>query len=191
MSNSLQMASLFLITTIFDIYLYILIIRLILVWVRSDYFNPITQFITKCTDFIIRPLRRIIPNIGNLETSSLVLLLVLELIKFLLLTMISVGTPNFIGLPLLAIGDAVKILLSAFFYGILLQAILSWIQPHSPVSYLLYQFNSPVMRPFQRVIPPVAGVDISPIPALIVLQLLIIIIVYPLMSIGWNLALGS
>lgn len=189
MSDTLRAGLLFLITTVFNIYLFILTIRILLVWVQADYFNPITQFITKCTDFLVIPLRRFIPNFKRIECSSIVLLLLIEMIKFLLVCSLSFGFPNIFGLFILAIADSIKLFLETFFYAILFQAILSWIQPGSPINRVLDQFTAPIMNPFRRLIPPIGGIDISPIPALILLQLLIIILVNPLMALGLEVSI--
>ena len=190
MPDIIRAALLFLINTLFDLYLFVLIVRIILIYVRSNYFDPVTQFITKLTDFIIKPIRRYIPNIRNIETASIVLALVLEIIKFLLISIFSFGFPNILGLIILAIGDLIKITLETFFYAILFQAILSWLQPAAAINRTLMQFTSPIMRPFLRLIPPIGGVDISPIPALILLQLLIIVVVNPIMALGLGVAFG-
>lgn len=191
MPTAVNLGLLFLINTLFDFYLYILMIRIILVYVHAHYFHPFTQFIVKCTDFIIKPLRRIIPNYGRLENASILLLLILAFIKYLLIFSISSRFPNLLGVLIVACGDGIKILLQTFFYAIIFEAILSWIQPWSELSRLLYQFNAPIMQPFRRLIPPIANIDISPIAALIVLQLLLIVLVNPLMMLGLQVALSS
>ncbi len=190
MSNTLHDALLFLINTLFDLYLFILVVRIILVYVRSNYFDPITQFVTKLTDFIVKPLRRLIPNIGRFETVTILLIIVIECIKFLIISSVSFGVPSLIGLLLLSIGDALKLVIQSFFYAIILQAILSWVQPHSPMTQTLNQFTWPIMQPFRRLIPPIGGMDISPIPALIVLQLVNILIATPLIAMGLKTAMG-
>lgn len=190
MADSIRGALLFLISTIFDLYLFVLIIRIILVWVRADYFNPITQFINRLTQFIIKPMRKIIPNIGQLELASVVLIFLLEIAKFSLISSFTFGLSNPLGLLVLATADAIKLLLNTFFYAILLQVILSWLQPYSPVNTILLQFTAPIMRPIQRLIPPVGGFDLSPIPALIILQVLTLLLVNPLMALGINMALS-
>lgn len=191
MPDTLQAGLLFLVNTIFDMYLFILIIRIILVWVGASYFDPITQFVVKLTDFIVKPLRRRIPNINRFETASVILLLLIEVVKFFIISSLSFGIPSIAGLLVLAFADSVKLLIQAFFYAILLQVILSWVQPYSPVSSFLDQFTSPIMRPIKRIVPPVAGFDISPIPALIILQLLSILLVTPLMTAGLAIAYAN
>lgn len=190
MSEYFNNAFLFLISTLFDLYLIVLVIRLILVWIRSDYFNPLVQFIIKVTNFIIRPTRKVIPNIGRIETATLFWIFLLEIIKFSLLASVSIGGFDLLAVFILAAGDLLKLFVQTFFYAIIAQAILSWFQPHSPFNYMLYQFTSPIMRPIQRVVPPIGGIDISPIPALILLQLVLIIVVNPILMTGWAMTLG-
>lgn len=190
MAGTLNNALLFLINTIFNAYLFILCIRLILAWVGADYHEPVTQFIVKCTNFIVKPLRRYIPNFKDLETSTLVLILVIEAIKFFFLAILSFGLPNILGLMVFAFADTLRLIITTFFYAILLQAIVSWIQPQSPINYILIKFCSPILRPLQRIIPPINGFDITPIPAFIILQLLIIVLVEPLIAMGWKIAFG-
>ncbi|HLB42798.1 MAG TPA: YggT family protein [Gammaproteobacteria bacterium] len=190
MSSTLNAALQFLLKTIFDLYLTILVIRIILVYVRANYFDPITQFIVKLTDFLVKPLRYLVPNFRRFEWSSILLVLVLELIKFTLLSMITFGVFNIVGLLLLTVGDTLNLIIQVFFYAILIQAILTWVQPGSLLNHLLYQFTAPIMQPFQRIIPHIGGVDISPIPALITLQLLNIILVNPMLTAGFGTVLG-
>lgn len=188
MSDTLRGALIFLITTVFDLYLFVLTIRLILAWVNADYFHPATQFIVKCSNFLIVPLRKYIPNFKRLETVTLLCIIVISVIKFFLISLLSFGMPNILGLLVLALSDAIKLILETFFYAILLQAILSWLQPGSPIARVLDKFTSPIMYPLQRIIPTISGVDISAIPALIIIQLLLIVVVKQLIYIGWRIA---
>lgn len=187
MPMNIYNALVFLIYTVFDFYLFILVIRLVLVWVKAYYYDPVTQFIAKLTDPIVKPLRRIIPNIGAIETATLILVIVLEMIKFFLLSYLEFGLPNPLGLVILAVGDALKILLDSFFFAILFQAIMSWVNANSHINRVLYQYTAPIMQPLHRIIPPIGGIDITPIPALILLKLLIILFIQPVISVGYAL----
>lgn len=188
MSETLRAALLFLVATIFNLYLFVLIIRLILAWVNADYFHPATQFVVTCTNFIVKPLRNYIRNFKSLETATLLVILVVEIIKFFFVSLLSFGLPNIGGLFILAIGDAFKLICEVFFYAILLQAILTWLQPDAPINRVLDKFTAPILRPFQRFIPPISGFDISPIPALILLQLLRILVANEIIYAGWRIA---
>ena len=190
MSGTTLNAFLFLFTSIFDIYLFVLLIRLVLAWSGGSYQHPITQLIVTLTRFIIDPLRRFLPDVKGIETSTLAVILLVECIKFFLISCMTFGFPNLLGVSILAFADALKLLLQAFFYGIILQALISFIQPQSPILFILNKLTAPILRPLQRLIPPINGFDISPIPALIVLQLLIIILVNPLLAQGLAIAVG-
>ncbi len=183
--TSIYNAFLFLIQTLFDLYLFVLVLRALLAFAGANYFDPITQFIIRCTAFIVNPLRRILPNYRRIEISTLVIILSLELIKYTLIGVLSFKAVSMSGLLILSFADTLKLILQTLFYAIILQAILSWVQPNSPVNLLLYKINAPIMRPIQRVIPPIGGMDITPIPAMILLQLLMIMIVNPLMATGF------
>jgi YggT family protein len=177
MYGNVSSAGVFLINSLFDLYILVLIVRLILAFAKANYFNPVTQVIIKLTQPLVAPLRRFIPNYRGIEFSTLVLIILFEMLKFLLLSLLTIGMPTFIGLFIFAILDTLKFILKTFFYAILLQAILSWFQPgQSPAIQLLQQISAPILRPFQRMIPPINGIDISAIPALILLQVLIILL---------------
>jgi YggT family protein len=186
--STLSEGLLFLINTLFDLFLFILVIRFILAWSSAHYFDPVTQVIVRLTDFLIKPLRRIIPNIYRFELATLLVILVLEFIKFETIALLSLGTPTLTGIIVLALADILKLFIQTFFYAILVQALMSWIMPNSPINNVLYQVTAPIMRPFQRFIPLIGGVDISPIPAMIFLQLLIVMLVNPLMGLGLTLS---
>jgi YggT family protein len=191
MQSPINNATVFLVSTLFDLYLFVLIMRLVLVAMRVDYFNPLSQMIIKLTQKIIGPLRRIIPNYKHIELATVIVILTLEIIKFVLLGLILFGLPNLIGLLLLAVADSLKSLVNFFFYAIIIQAIMSWVSTgHSPMTKVINKITAPVIKPFQRLIPPVGGMDISPIPAMIVLQLLIILFISPLFAMGWGMAFG-
>lgn len=188
--SSLQEALMYLIRTLFDLYLFVLIIRFILSWVRADYFNPITQLAVRLTNPIVKPFRRVLPNFHGIEFSSLMLIFVINLIKFTIVAVMSSGIPNVTGLLLIAFGDMIRLFIQVFTGALVLYAIMSWVQPFSPMQRVLQQVVSPIVHPFQRIIPPVAGFDLSIIPAFIILQLLTIILVNPLIQLGMGIAYG-
>ncbi len=182
--SPLYQGLLFLINTCFDIFLFVLVVRFILAWSGANYFDPITQFVVNITNFVVKPLRRLIPNFRNCETASLVLILVLEIAKFYVISILSMGMPNVLGVLILSIADMARLFVQTLFYGILIQVIMSWVQPVSPLNNTLYQITSPILRPIQRLLPLMAGMDISPIPAMIILQLLLIVLINPMTSAG-------
>lgn len=191
MIGSISNGLLFLIDAIFNLYLCVLIIRLILACAHAPYNDPFTQFIIKLTGFLVKPLKRIIPDVKGIELSTIFLILVIAFIKRLLIALIPFQFPNLLGVLVLAFSDFIYLTLQIFFYAILIQAILSWFQPGSPLNQVLYQVTYPILRPFQRIIPRIQGIDISPIPALILIQLLIIVFVFPLIHLGSVMIQGT
>lgn len=188
MPNALNNAGLLLIHTIFDLYIIVLLIRMILLWARADFFNPITQIIVKLTNPIITPLKHFIPNLYGIECASALIVLLLEIAKFYLIMLLTFGKPHLIGLLILSIADTLKLTINIFFYAILLQAILSWVQGiHSPIGHTLTKMTSPILKPFQRMFKPISGFDISPIPAMLMLQLLLILLITPLTNYGMTM----
>lgn len=188
MNDPVHATLLFLVNTLFDLYLFVLIVRVILVYVGASYVDPAIQVIIKLTDPLVKPLRRYIVNVYGIELATVFLILFFEILKFICLSLLSFGLPSILSLLILTLADSLKLLIQTFFYAIILQAILSWIQPHAPASRLLFQFTSPIMRPFRRYMPLIGGVDLSPIPALIVLQLINILLIGSLMKLGLNMA---
>ena len=179
----------FLINTIADLYVFVLIARIILVWVHADYYNPMTKFVAKLTDWSVQPLKRVLPNIKDLELASLVLIFLIQIVKFFLIGILVYSLPNIFGLLLLALAETIKLTINVFFYAILMQVILSWFPyTHSEIYNLLAIITAPIMRPIRRYVHPVHGFDISPIPALIGLQLIVILFVDPLYSAGMYIA---
>jgi len=176
MYNNATNAGLFLINSLFELYILVLVIRLLLAYASANYFNPITQVIIKLTAPLVNPLRRVLPNFFRIELSTLLLIFLFEIIKIALISLLSVGELNVFFIVMLATTATIKFILQILFYAILLQAILSWFPTgYSPASQVLDQITSPVLRPMRRIIPPIQGIDISPIPALILLQVLIIL----------------
>lgn len=192
MIESLNNAGLFLINTLFDLYILLLLVRLLLAYSQANYFNPIVNMIIKLTQPVIRPLRKFLPTLYGIELSTVVAILLFEFLKFIFISVIVIGTPNFAGIILLSCADALKFLLNIFFYGIFIQAILSWIQiGYSPIADVLDKITAPIMRPLRRMIPLVGGFDISPIPALILLQLIIILFINPFYAMSMEMAFGN
>lgn len=190
MSETIRAALIYLVQAVFDIYLFVLVIRLVLAWISADYTHPVTQLIVKLTNPLVKPLRKYIADYRKLETSTFVLLLLIDLVKVSIISLLKYTLTNPFGLLVLMTADIIQLFLQTFSYAILIQAIMSWIQPGSTMNSLLYQFTSPIMRPLQRYIPLVGGIDITPIPAIILLQLLVIVVVYPLTAIGMGIAFG-
>src|SRR3990167_5411884 len=177
--DTLHYAGLFLIKTLFGLYIFIMMMRIILQWVGANVSNPLVQLVAKLTNPPLKIFRKIFPVIHGFDIAAFLLLLILEWLKIILLTLITTnGLPIVSGLIVLAFAEILDLLVNIFLYSILIFVILSWIYPvmNSPVMLLLYQITEPLMRPMRRILPPISGIDLSPIPVMILLKLIQIII---------------
>jgi YggT family protein len=163
----------FVFRTLLDLYIITFVLRIILQWVRADFRNPLTQFVLRVTNPLVIPARRLIPPAGNLDTATLVVVLLLELIMTLVMINVaclgSAGISQIIALTVLRV---VYLTLRIYLFIILIYVVLSWISPgtHNPAVSLLSSIADPVLRPLRRVIPTIAGLDLSALFAIIGIQ---------------------
>ena len=164
----------FLISTLFSLYILAVMLRFLLGMVRADFYNPISQFLVKITNPLLVPLRKIIPGAGKVDVAAIILMLVLQLIMLAIIVALRGITPPLLTLLLAAIGELVILAINVFLFAIIVQVIISWVNPgsYNPVNGLLNSLTSPVMRPIQRLLPPMSGIDLSPLFAIIGLQVL-------------------
>ena len=177
----MEAALLFLTRTLFDLYLLTFLLRFILQWVRSDFYNPFAQFVLRVTNPLVIPARRVIPAAGGVDLATLVVIILLQLAATYALHLIVGLSPDAVTLIQRSALRLVSLLLWLYFASILLYVILSWVAPggQSPINAMLYTINAPLLRPVRKVIPPIAGLDLSPLIVLIVLQALLIALPLP------------
>ncbi len=164
----------FIITTLFSLYILAVLLRFLLGLVRADFYNPISQFLVRITNPLLIPLRKVIPGFGKVDVAAIVLMLLLQIIMLLIIVALRGASVNILPLLAHAAGDLVILTINVFLVAIIVQVIISWINPgsYNPVNALLDSLTSPVLRPIQRIIPPLSGIDLSPLFALIILQVL-------------------
>ena len=174
----------FLITTLFSLYILAVMLRFLLGAVRADFYNPVSQFLVRITNPVLAPLRKVIPSAGKYDTAALLLMLLLQLTSLVLMVLLRGASVPILTLLLLAVAELVLLLINIFIFSIIIQVVLSWINPgtYTPVGALLQSITSPVLAPIQRMLPPVAGIDLSPLFALIGLQVLKMLI-HPLIGV--------
>lgn len=171
--NPFEQSAILIINTLFSIYILAVMLRFILQWARADFYNPLSQLLVKITNPPLKPLRRLIPGWGGVDFASIVLMVVLKAIELSLIMLIS-GFSAGIGLLILtSVSELVSLAIMLFIGMIIVSVILSWIGPgaQNPMVSLLYQVTEPVLRPFRRIIPPIGGLDLSPIFAIVALQI--------------------
>lgn len=168
----------FLVNIVFDLYLMVVLLRLWLQLARADFYNPFSQFVVKATHPVVAPLRRVLPSLGRLDTATLVLAVSVVICKLLVLELI-VGTPYFsvLGIVFESLLTVIREGLKLIMWVIILRAILSWIsQGRNPMELVLHQLTEPLLAPIRRIIPPIGGLDLSVLVAVIALQFLQILL---------------
>lgn len=182
----LNNAGAFLIQTLFGLYILALMLRFLLQWVRADFYNPIVQVLVRITNPPLLPLRRLVPGLYGLDMAAVLLMLVLQVVELLLTLNLGGASPGLAGIVILAIAKLLNLLISVFFWAILIVAVLSWINPRQrhPAVDLVQQLVEPVLAPARRILPVMGGLDLSPILVLITLQVARMIIVQPLQDAG-------
>ena len=168
----------FLVGTLIDLYITAVLLRLLLQWVRADFYNPVCQFLVKVTNPVIVPLRRVIPSIWKVDTASVITIVVLEIISVWVASRISSSPLDFGQIFVFSLVKLVAAVLMTYFFLIIASVILSWVgaRMRHPAIPLVYQLTEPVLRPFRRIIPPIAGLDLSPLFALIAIRFLLLLI---------------
>jgi len=171
----------FLVTTVGDLFALSLLLRFMLQWLRAPARNPVSALVAALTDFAVRPARRVIPGLWGLDLATLILAWLVELAQiWLVLKLRGYELGSAVGVAMVALGalaalQLLRLALYVVMIAVLLQAVLSWINPHSPIAPLLARVARPFLRPVQKLLPPVANVDLSPLVVLIFCQLLLTI----------------
>ena len=181
-------ATTYLIGTIFELYILIVMLRFLLQLVKADFYNPISQFVVKATQPPLRHLRRYVPGVAGVDVASLVLMLGLKFIEIWLIRSIASGPPAVGGALIMSVAGLLQLTINVFFWAIIIQIVISWVNPglHNPITNLLHRLTEPLLGPARRILPPISGFDLSPIPVLIGLRLLLYLVVDPL----YGVALG-
>ena len=168
----------YLIGTLIDLYVTAVMLRLLLQWVRADFYNPVCQFLVKLTNPVLVPLRRVIPAIGKLDTASVVLMIALEILSVWIVSRIGSADLTIQQIVVFALIKLMATMLWILFFLIIVSVILSWVgaRARHPAIPLVYQVTEPVLAPFRKVIPPIAGIDLSPLFALIAIRFLLLLL---------------
>lgn len=169
----------FLIDTLFSIYLGIIALRLIMQWAQWEYSNPLVQIIIRATQVPVKILRRFVPSIGRWDNATIVFLVTVTVIKLLLLSFL-----HPIPLTVFAvIREIFSLFIILFTASIIIQVILSWLAPYNdnPISPLINRMNAPLLNPVKRWLPPMSGLDLSPFVVILGLQILSMLVL-PLLT---------
>ncbi len=168
----------FLVEAIFSLYIAAVVIRLLLGFARANFQNPLSQFLVKITNPVLVPLRRFVPSFGSIDTSAVLLAYGLTLIKISLLFLITRGAIMFPESLFIALGELITTIIWVYLIALILQAVISWVgnTQGNPIAPLINSLTNPMLRPIRKVVPLVGMMDLSPLVAILGLNILLIIV---------------
>ena len=183
--GAISQALLFVVQAFFHLYAIIVVLRLMLRSIQADYYHPLVQFVVKSTNKPVKCLKVMLPDTRSIELASLAWLFIVVAIKLLLVCLINSRMPNIVGLGIWAVGESFEQLFQVFTYIIIGSAIISWIPMRDDsIRHMLLAMARPLLSPFQRFIPPIGGLDLSPLFALLASQVTLMVLVNPVSNLG-------
>ncbi len=165
----------FIINTIFDIICFLFLARMILQASRADFYNPISQGVVKATDPFLKPIRLLIPGFRNFDIASLLAAWLAKSVGFALI--VGIEADMLPGIPYVALRglfEVLRLLLTVYWFALIIVIVLSFVAQGTrhPAALLLHQITEPILAPARRLIPPMGGLDLSPILVFMVLILI-------------------
>lgn len=200
-SSYLASPLLLIINTLFDLYVMLVLLRFLFQMLRSNFYNPISQFVVRATTPPLKPLRRIIPGFAGQDMAAIVLSLLLLMAKYFLVRSLGAGALDIAnvlvpiasisigGLVIVAIAEILATFINIFLFAIIIQVILSWVNPgaYNPVTALVSSISNPIMRPIRRFIPAMGGLDLSPLFATLALMVIKMLLIPPVIYLATQL----
>src|SRR5690606_27004347 len=156
--------------------------RVLLQWARTNFYNPICQFVYRATHPVLDPLRRVLRPIGRIDTAGLVGACLLQTLKIWLILALGSLMAGPLASLVLGVAELLGLLIALFFWLIIIRVILSFVGPsgHHPMVPLVAQLTEPLMRPWRRILPMPGGLDLSPMLVILLLILARVLLVAPL-----------
>lgn len=165
-------------------FVFLLLIRFYMQWLRVSFRNQLGRFVVATTDWLVQPVRRIVPGLLGLDLASLLGALAVHsgyLAIAFWLKRFSFGAHAGIAVPVIfaiAVVELLRFSVYLLIGVVLISAVLSWVNPHAPMAPLFNSLARPFLRPFQRLIPPIAQVDLSPLVLLLALQIVLMLLAW-------------
>lgn len=165
-----------------------LLARFALQWARVSFRNPLGQFVVAITDWAVRPARRVVPGLFGIDLSCLVLAWLTQVVHLAIAALL-LGLPAApVAVLLLAMLETLKVFVWLLIGATIVSAIFSWINPYAPMAGVFDALVRPLLAPFRRLIPPVGGVDLTPVALLLLLQVALFLIGWLRMAVAPLLA---
>ena len=182
MNQYLSQPLVFLVEVVFGVYVTLVLLRFLFQLTRVDFYNPISQLIAKATNPPLAVLRYVVPATGRVDVACLILALATQYLLFIVVALIVGASFAPVALLVLCVAELVSHGLNIFIFAILILAVLSWVAPYTrhPVAQVLEQLTAPVLAPARRMLPPMSGIDFSPMLCMFALFFLKLLLIPPL-----------
>jgi YggT family protein len=164
----------FLIDTVVAFIVFLLLARFHFQWLRVPFRNPVGEFVLALTSWIVLPVRRVIPGIAGLDLATLLLAWTLQALGLWIQISISGAQPGPLAIVMVALVDLLRYSLYILVFAVIVQAVMSWINPYAPLAPVFEAMTRPFLRPLRRFVPPIANIDLTPLILLVLLQVLLI-----------------
>lgn len=178
--NAGTQIGLLLINALFSFYIVIVMLRLLFALVRADFYNPLSQFVVTLTNPPLRLLRRFIPAIGRLDTSSVLLMFALQIVEIYLLGLLQGFVLPPLAVLIVSLRELLLLLIYVYMGAIIIMAVMSWVAAagggYNPIYALLDSLTRPLLAPIRRVVPLIGMIDLSPLVALLALNVALILV---------------
>ena len=178
----MEQAALFLAEVVFSFFIALFLLRFYMQMFRVSFVGPLGNFVVTLTNWAVRPLRRIIPSIVGLDLASFLAAFVLQLaliaISFALFPRLPTAEPGALALLFAwaALLGLFRLSIHLLIGALIIQAVLSWVSPYSPLAAPINQFTRPILAPIRRILPPISGIDLSPLVAILLAQALLMLL---------------
>ena len=170
--------AIFLIDTIVSVLVFMLLARFHFQWLRVPFHNPVGEFVLVLTNWIVMPARRVIPSVSGFDLATLLVAWAVQALGLWAQLSIGGASPGGLALAAVALVDLLRYSLYILVFAVIVQAVLSWVNPYAPMAPIFDAMTRPFVRPLRRFIPPVGQFDLTPLVLLIILQVLLIPVNY-------------
>jgi YggT family protein len=166
----------YLVDTVFAFFVMLLLARFHFQWLRVPFRNPVGEFVLAATSWMVMPVRRVIPGLAGLDLATLLLAWLVQGLGVWVKASIVGAEPSILAIAGIAALDLVRYSLYLLVFAILVQVLFSWINPYAPMAPVFNAVTAPFLRPLRRFIPPLGGIDLTPLVLLVVIQIVLIVL---------------
>lgn len=166
----------FLVDTIASFFVFMLLARFHFQWLRVPFRNPVGEFVLATTNWLVVPARRFVPGLAGLDLATLLLAWAVQALGLWAQTAIRGAEPTALTIAVVALVDLVRYSLYILIFAVIVQAVLSWVNPYTPLAPAFDAIVRPFLRPIRRFVPPIGNVDVTPLILLVILYVLLIML---------------